>query len=86
MRFLTALSGSEVTGVAESPDGKALCINIQQPKENTTSAGFVPGIFESNWPTNGSIIAAPLGPAGASGRPRSAAVMITKNDGGIIGL
>ena len=85
-RFLTAPAGAEVTGVAESPDGKALFVNIQHPGENTTNAGFTAGIFESNWPANGSGIAAAYGPGGASGRPRSATVMITKNDGGVIGL
>ena len=47
---------------------------------------FTAGMFESNWPGNGSGIAAPYGAGGASARPRSATVMITKNDGGIIGL
>ena len=85
-RFLTAPTGAEVTGVAESPDGKALFINIQHPGENTTAAGFTSGIFESNWPANGGGIPAAYGAGGASGRPRSATVMITKNDGGVIGL
>lgn len=85
-RFLTAPTGAEVTGVAESPDGKALFVNIQHPGENTTTAGFTARVFESNWPANGSGIAAAYGPGGASGRPRSATGMITKNDGGVIGL
>ncbi|MBX9754094.1 MAG: DUF839 domain-containing protein, partial [Pseudomonadaceae bacterium] len=85
-RFLTAPTGSEVTGVAESPDGKALFVNIQHPGENTSAANFAAGIFESNWPGNGSGIAAAYGPGGASARPRSSTLMITKNDGGIIGL
>ena len=84
-RFLTAPTGAEVTGVAESPDGKALFVNIQHPGENTTAAQFTSGIFESNWPANGSGLTAAYGPGGASGRPRSATVMITKNDGGVIG-
>ena len=84
-RFLTAPTGAEVTGVAESPDGKALFVNIQHPGENTTAAQFASGIFESNWPANGSGLTAAYGPGGASGRPRSATVMITKNDGGVIG-
>ena len=84
-RFLTAPTGSEVTGVAESPDGKVMFINIQHPGENTTAAGFTAGIYESNWPANGLGVPA-YGPGGASGRPRSATVMITKNDGGVIGL
>lgn len=85
-RFLTAPTGAEVTGVAESPDGKALFVNIQHPGENTSAANFTAGIFESNWPGNGSGIAAPYGAGGASARPRSSTLMITKNDGGIIGL
>lgn len=85
-RFMTAPTGAEITGVAESPDGKTLFVNVQHPGENTTAAGFTAGIFESNWPANGSGLAAAYGAGGASGRPRSATVMITKNDGGIIGL
>jgi uncharacterized protein len=84
-RFLTAPKGAEVTGVAESPDGKALFVNIQHPGEDTTSSQFATGIFQSNWPGNGAGVAA-YGAGGASARPRSATVMITKNDGGVIGL
>ncbi|MET0542449.1 MAG: alkaline phosphatase PhoX [Variovorax sp.] len=86
-RFLTAPKGSEVTGLAESPDGKALFINIQHPGENT-AAGDIgdPTKYESHWPGSGAGIALPYGPGGTSARPRSATVMITKNDGGIIGL
>ena len=85
-RFLTAPSGSEVTGVAESPDGRTLFVNIQHPGENTNAASFTAKTFESNWPGNGAGVAAAYGPGGAAARPRSATVMITKNDGGVIGL
>lgn len=89
-RFLTAPTGAEVTGLTESPDGRVLFINIQHPGENSftapTSATFAnPASFESHWPGNGGGVAA-YGPGGATARPRSATVMITKNDGGIIGL
>ncbi len=84
-RFMTAPLGAEVTGVAESPDGKALFVNIQHPGENTRAANFDLKVFESNWPGNGGGVAA-YGPGGASARPRSATIMITKNDGGVIGL
>ena len=84
-RFLTAPVGAEVTGLTESPDGKALFVNIQHPGENTTNAQFASKIFESNWPGNGLGTAA-YGPGGASARPRSATIVITKNDGGVIGL
>ena len=45
-RFLTAPKGAEVTGLAESPDGKALFVNIQHPGENTARdarRGSTPG-------------------------------------------
>ncbi|MEO5793810.1 MAG: alkaline phosphatase PhoX [Rhodoferax sp.] len=85
-RFLTAPLGSEVTGVAESPDGKALFINIQHPGENTAPANIGdPTKYESHWPGNGAGVAA-YGPGSSSARPRSATVMVTKNDGGVIGL
>ncbi len=90
-RLMTAPMGAEITGVAETPDGKALFVNIQHPGENTGRAGAVPssvaltpatlnGPFESNWPGNSG-----YGPGGAAARPRSATVMITRNDGGVIG-
>lgn len=85
-RFMTGPVGAEITGVAESPDGKTLFVNVQHPGENTSASMFTAGMFESNWPGNGSGIAAAYGPGGASARPRSATVMITKDDGGIIGL
>jgi secreted PhoX family phosphatase len=85
-RFLTAPLGAEVTGLAEAPDGRVLFINIQHPGENTSASNIGdPTRFESHWPGNGAGVAA-YGPGGATARPRSATVMITKNDGGIIGL
>jgi len=94
-RFLTAPRGAEVTGLTESADGRVLFINIQHPGENTGSAGNAPGTvavsaasqagpFESSWPGSGAGVPA-YGPGGAAARPRSATVMITKNDGGVIG-
>ncbi|MBC7705726.1 MAG: hypothetical protein H7274_17510, partial [Rhodoferax sp.] len=66
---------------------KALFINIQHPGENTAAANIGdPTKYESHWPGTGAGIALPYGPGGAVARPRSATVMITKNDGGIIGL
>ena len=80
-RFLTAPTGAEVTGIDETPDGKTLFVNIQHPGENTRAGAA----FESNWPGNGGGVAAAYGPGGAGARPRSATIVITKNDGGLIG-
>jgi len=90
-RLFVAPRGAEITGLTETPDGKALFINIQHPGENTGRSGAVPastalsptalsGPFESNWPGN-----AGYGPGGAGARPRSATVVITRIDGGVIG-
>jgi secreted PhoX family phosphatase len=83
-RFLVGPKGAEITGVAESPDGKALFVNIQHPGENTAALGSNPNFsFESQWPGNGTTAtAAAYGPAG---RPRSATIVITRTDGGVVG-
>lgn len=96
-RFLLAPNGAEVTGITESPDGKAIFVDIQHPGENTGRAGTpvatvalspttLNGPFESNWPGNGGGLTAAYGPGGATARPRSATIMITRNDGGVIGV
>ena len=77
-RFLVGPKGCEITGVCESPDGKALFINIQHPGENTGTANVGdPAKYESQWPASAGY--------GAGKRPRSATIVITKNDGGRIG-
>lgn len=73
-RFLVGPVQAEVTGICETPDGKALFINIQHPGEDTAAASLSdPTKFGSHWPDGG------------TARPRSATVVITKNDGGRIG-
>jgi secreted PhoX family phosphatase len=84
-RFLVAPKGAEVTGITETADGKTLFVNIQHPGENTAAWGATATTLttESTWPGNGGGLAAAYGVAG---RPRSATLVITKNDGGKIGL
>ena len=75
-RFLVGPVDCEITGLAESPDGKALFVNIQHPGETTNDKGFdiaQPGTYLSHWP------------AGGNTRPRSATIVITRDDGGMIG-
>jgi secreted PhoX family phosphatase len=63
-----------VTGLAETPDGRTLFVGIQHPGEDTPlSAIATPSAYTSTWPDGG------------TARPRSALVVITKNDGGRIG-
>ena len=77
-RFLVGPVGSEITGIAETPDGKAMFVNIQHPGENTALANIGDATkYTSQWPSNAGY--------GAGKRPRSATIVITKNDGGRIG-
>ncbi len=77
-RFLVGPVDCELTGITETPDGKALFVNIQHPGENTSQANIAdPSKYTSQWPAS-------IG-YGAGKRPRSATIVITKNDGGRIG-
>ncbi|XLZ68053.1 PhoX family phosphatase [Massilia sp. SR12] len=77
-RFLVGPVDCELTGIAESPDGKTLFVNIQHPGEGTAMANVGdPTKYSSQWPANTGY--------GAGKRPRSATIAITKNDGGRIG-
>jgi len=80
-RFLVGPVDQEITGLAETPDGKALFLNVQHPGEETPfSAIGDPSKYTSHWPGN-----AGYGPGGANARPRSATVVVVKNDGGRVG-
>jgi secreted PhoX family phosphatase len=80
-RFLVGAKDSEITGCCETPDGKALFVNIQHPGESIVAADVAdPNKYLSHWPGN-----AGYGAGGALARPRSATIVITKDDGGRIG-
>lgn len=81
-RFLVGPVDCEITGITETPDGKAVFVNIQHPGEKISAANVAdPSTYLSHWPAN-----AGYGPGGATtARPRSATIVITKNDGGRIG-
>ena len=75
-RFLVGPVDCEITGLTESPDGRALFINVQHPGETTSGKGFDmtdPTSYLSHWP------------GGGTTRPRSATIVITRKDGGLIG-
>jgi secreted PhoX family phosphatase len=74
-RFLTGPSGCEITGATGTPDGRTMFINIQHPGESPSERSDPDQPRRiSNWPDNN-----------PNGRPRSATVVIRKNDGGMIG-
>ena len=74
-RFLTGPRGCEITGVITSPDLRSMFVNIQHPGEPAAerSDPARPGAI-STWPHTPGIE-----------RPRSATIVITRIDGGIIG-
>jgi uncharacterized protein len=84
-RFLVGPRDQEITGVIETPDGRTMFVNVQHPGEDTSVANVAAnaGDFNSYWPRGER---APGSPARADApRPQSATVVITKNDGGLIG-
>jgi secreted PhoX family phosphatase len=72
-RFLVGPKECEITGITETPDGKTIFVNIQHPGEDT-APDFSTGVFGSHWPEGG------------LSRPRSATIVITREDGGTIAL
>ena len=83
-RLLVGPIESEITGLTESGDGKALFINIQHPGEDGSNAAPT-----SSWPYPqagggfGNPAAGVMPNAG--NRPRSATIVLTRTDGGLIG-
>ena len=81
-RFLNGPPNCEVTGVVMTPDGKTMFVGIQHPGEDSTAAN--PEQF-STWPAGQWSVAADGVTPLLRGRPRSGVVVITKDDGGLIG-
>lgn len=72
-RFLTGPHGQEITGLSMTPDGKTMFINVQHPGAHATPEDFAAGKFGSGFPDyNGTV-------------PRSATLVITRDDAGVIG-
>jgi hypothetical protein len=72
-RFLTGPWGQEITGVVTTPDGTTMFVNVQHPGGHASAEDFAAGKFGSGFPDyNGS-------------PPRSATLVITREDGGVIG-
>jgi uncharacterized protein len=78
-RFMTSPRNCEITGVVSTPDGKTMFVGIQHPGED-----WAPGAYtsRSTWPDSG--VNGPTSQA-AVVKPRSAVVVVTKDDGGVIG-
>jgi secreted PhoX family phosphatase len=81
-RFLVAPDGAEVCGMAMSADGRALFVNIQhpgseQPRWNPDGA-VAPQTATMTWPD--------MVPVADGGIQRSCTVVISRQDGGLIGI
>lgn len=72
-RFMTGPWGQEITGVVTTPDGKTMFMNVQHPGANASAEDFAAGNFGSGFPDYDGTV------------PRSATVVITREDGGVIG-
>lgn len=75
-RFLVGPKQCEITGVDMTPDGKTMFMNVQHPGE---SGGRSAGAMTSHWPDSEAN-------AASTKRPRSATIVITRDDGGVIAL
>lgn len=86
-RFLVGPKECEITGICMTPDGQTMFVNIQHPGEKIDDGqpGDVatPALFGSHWPLTADATA---DAAAGAGRPRSATIVITRDDGGVIGL
>ena len=72
-RFLTGPWGQEITGVVTTPDGTTMFVNVQHPGGHATEAQFAAGDYGSGFPDYDGT------------PPRSATLVITREDGGVIG-
>jgi secreted PhoX family phosphatase len=71
-RFLTGPVNCEITGATFAPDGRTLFVNIQHPGEPPSDISDPADVNRfSRWPFGG--------------RPRSATVVVRREDGGVIG-
>ncbi len=80
-RFLTGPNRCEVTGITMTPDGRHLFVGIQHPGE---AAPAEEPTRYSDWPASQWSRRSDGTPLPA-GRPRSGVVVISKEDGGIVG-
>ncbi|MDO8843747.1 MAG: PhoX family phosphatase [Methylicorpusculum sp.] len=84
-RFLVGPNDQETTGVVSTPDGKNLFVNFQHPGDRSGVNSFT-----SNWPDSGAVYRhpgdAPVVSSTSGARPRSSTIVITREDGGIVGL
>ncbi len=74
-RFMVGPNGAEFTGACVTPDERTMFVGVQHPGESPTGKNDPANPKRySSWPDGAK-----------GGRPRSACIVITKEDGGVIG-
>jgi secreted PhoX family phosphatase len=74
-RFLTGPANCEITGCTFTPDGRTMFINVQHPGETPSDRSDPADTTRfSSWPD-----------IPVNGRPRSATVVVRRDDGGVVG-
>lgn len=73
-RFLTGPWGQETTGVTMTPDSRTMFVNFQHPGAHASAEAFAAGDMGSTFPDGDPALP-----------PRSATIVITRIDGGVIG-
>jgi secreted PhoX family phosphatase len=83
-RFMTSPPHCEVTGVVNTPDGRSMFVGIQHPGEDSPATD--PDLY-SAWPSSqfATNSAGETIPNGPQRRPRSTVLVITRQDGGVVG-
>lgn len=91
-RLMTGPIDCEITGITETHDGKTLFINIQHPGEDSGDSAKRPGTSltspSSSWPYDSTTTPdgnPPTLTTAKTNRPRSATIVLTRIDGGVIG-
>ncbi len=84
-RFLQGPNDQETTGVVSTPDGKTMFVNFQHPGDRSSASSKT-----SNWPDGQAVFRHPADPVAVADptgpTPRSATLVITRQDGGVVGL
>lgn len=84
-RFLVGPSGCEVTGITWTPDRRTMFINIQHPGEVGSHPNRPAAYTGDNWIARNTNAFSRWPDGATAQRPRSATVVVRREDGGVVG-
>jgi secreted PhoX family phosphatase len=84
-RFLVGPSGCEVTGITWTPDRRTMFINIQHPGEVGSHPNRPAAYTGDNWLARNANAFSRWPDGATAQRPRSATVVVRREDGGVVG-